>query len=94
MSYIEQKAQELLAEIYIERDWPDIQKYREHRMFPPFEALCRAMDRITALETENQRLREALQDLLEDTQHKDHDCGDEEWCPVIKARAALGKAEQ
>jgi len=44
---------------------------------------------IVRLEVENERLREALKDLLEDTQHKDHDCGDEKWCPVIKARAAL-----
>ena len=36
-----------------------------------------------------ERLAEALRDLLNDTQHKDHDCGDERWCPVIAARAAL-----
>jgi len=35
------------------------------------------------------KLEAALQALLDDTQHRDHDCGDEEWCPVIAARAAL-----
>ena len=38
--------------------------------------------------TELKRLRAALRDLLEDTQHKHHNCGDD-WCPVKKARAAL-----
>ena len=38
--------------------------------------------------TELKRLRAALWDLLEDTQHKHHNCGDD-WCPVKKARAAL-----
>lgn len=38
-------------------------------------------------------LLEALKDLLSDTQHSTHDCGDEEWCPVIKARAAIAKAQ-
>lgn len=53
-------------------------------------ATCtQAADRIEQQAAEIARLREALRDLLEDTQHKDHDCGDEEWCPVIKARAAL-----
>ena len=33
-------------------------------------------------------LREALEDLLDDTQHSDHDCGDVD-CPVTRARAAL-----
>lgn len=36
-----------------------------------------------------ERLEEALRNLLQDTQHKNHDCGDDEWCPVIAARAAL-----
>jgi hypothetical protein len=36
-----------------------------------------------------ERLAEALRGLLNDTQHKDHNCGDAEWCPVIAARAAL-----
>lgn len=39
-------------------------------------------------------LLEALKDLLEDTQHRDHDCGDDpENCPVLRARAAIAKAE-
>jgi hypothetical protein len=36
-------------------------------------------------------LLEALKLLLEDTQHKTHDCGDA-CCPVGIARAALAKA--
>jgi hypothetical protein len=38
-------------------------------------------------------LREALRDLLSDTQHSEHHCGDEQWCPVLKARATLTKQE-
>jgi hypothetical protein len=37
----------------------------------------------------NAQLVEALHNLLYDTQHAEHDCGDEKWCPVIAARAAL-----
>ena len=33
----------------------------------------------------------ALEHLLEDTQHRDHDCGDE-WCPVDVARRVVAKA--
>jgi hypothetical protein len=40
-------------------------------------------------EARAERLAEALRGLLNDTQHKDHNCGDTEWCPVAKARAAL-----
>ena len=36
----------------------------------------------------NQELLEALRDLLADTQHADHFCGDP-TCPVAKARAAI-----
>lgn len=42
----------------------------------------------------NQELLEALKELLQDTQHVNHNCGDEAWCPVIKARAAIAKGEQ
>ena len=63
---------------------------------PPDEAFCakhrntRAdTDRIEALNAEVARLREALKDLLEDTQHSKHHCGDED-CPVDRARDALG----
>lgn len=35
------------------------------------------------------RLRAALRDLLDDTQHSEHHCGDDLHCPVIRARAAL-----
>ena len=40
----------------------------------------------------NAELVEALKFLLMDTEHKDHDCGDEKWCPVLQAKAALAKA--
>jgi len=33
---------------------------------------------------------EALRNLLADTQHAEHNCGDED-CPVAKARALLAK---
>jgi len=42
----------------------------------------KALARIAELEV-------ALRDLLDDTQHIDHDCGDDEYCPVLAARAAL-----
>ena len=45
------------------------------------------------VEPVNRKLLEALKDLLQDTQHAEHECGDEEWCPVIKARAAISQAE-
>jgi hypothetical protein len=39
-------------------------------------------------------LAEALRDLLEDTQHRDHACGDTlENCPVLRARAILVKLD-
>lgn len=47
------------------------------------EAFLAAADEI-------ERLRAALRGLLTDTQHAEHDCGDED-CPVAVARAALGK---
>ncbi len=34
-------------------------------------------------------LEKGLKDLLEDTQHVDHDCGDKENCPVLLARKLL-----
>lgn len=37
---------------------------------------------------EIERLRSALRDLLADTPHADHNCGDPD-CPVDRARAAL-----
>ena len=37
-------------------------------------------------------LLEALHGLLQDTQHKEHDCGDTEWCPVIRAKRAIALA--
>jgi hypothetical protein len=34
-------------------------------------------------------LESALKGLLSDTQHAEHSCDEEEWCPVLTARAAL-----
>jgi hypothetical protein len=41
-----------------------------------------------ALIAERDSLRAALRDLLEDTQHKNHNCGDDD-CPVKRAREAI-----
>ncbi len=54
----------------------------------------RDTERIANLEALNAELLEALKELLQDTQHVNHNCGDEAWCPVIKARAAIAKGEQ
>ena len=40
----------------------------------------------------NAELIETLKDLLNDTQHSEHDCQDKKWCPVINARNAIAKA--
>ncbi len=46
------------------------------------------------LDAVNAQLLKALEDLLADTQHADHFCGDAEWCPVVKARTAIAEAEK
>lgn len=77
-------------------DWPEI-LVEKHWMMDS-DAIDKqreeAADRIETLTAEVERLREALKDLLEDTQHANHDCGDEEWCPVIAARAALAGRDE
>lgn len=50
------------------------------------------VDHFNALKAERDELLDAVKDLLEDTEHKHHSCGDEDWCPVLRARAALAKA--
>lgn len=45
-------------------------------------------ERFESLETEIERLRTVLANLLEDTQHVEHDCGDAD-CPVEIARQFL-----
>ena len=45
-------------------------------------------DTLRALLAERDRLRDALRNLLQDTQHDHHNCGDAD-CPVLLARAAL-----
>lgn len=52
------------------------------------------IDADAALRASHDALREALAGLLNDTQHKDHDCGDEKYCPVLQARAALAAAKE
>lgn len=42
-----------------------------------------------ANKTRIKELEQALRELLNDTQHKDHDCGDKRYCPVYHARKAL-----
>lgn len=49
---------------------------------------------IEALKAKVERLKVALKDLLGDTQHKDHNCGDtEELCPVLRARKILDETK-
>jgi hypothetical protein len=47
-----------------------------------------------ALKAQVEKMREALSTLLNDTQHKDHDCGDIEFCPVKYARDVLESTHQ
>jgi len=55
----------------------------------------RALDKVVAenikLKEQNEEVLAALVGLLNDTQHSSHDCGDEEWCPVLKAQAVSEK---
>lgn len=52
-------------------------------------ALEAEIDRVVA---ENERLREALKNLLQDTQHAEHEDCEDGPCPVREARAALGES--
>jgi hypothetical protein len=46
--------------------------------------------RIAELETRAHDLSSALRELLQDTQHVDHDCGSSpDLCPVVNARLVL-----
>lgn len=49
--------------------------------------------KVEELRAVNAQLLEALEDLLQDTQHDDHICEDLKWCPVVKARAAIAAAK-
>lgn len=46
---------------------------------------------IEGLIAENAKLREALRNLLEDTQHAEHEDCEDGPCPVREARATLGE---
>jgi len=46
------------------------------------------------LQAENAKLRDALWDLLQDTQHIEHDCGDVDHCPVLNARKLLERIKR
>lgn len=50
---------------------------------------------VCALEAENERLREVLKNLLQDTQHSNHHCKDTiENCPVLAAKAILNREQE
>src|SRR5690606_5577094 len=53
--------------------------------YAQFEALLIAEQSLPALLD----CAEALRDLLQDTQHAEHECDDEVFCPVKNGRAAL-----
>ena len=72
MTDIEQKALALVDEVRAERGYSDVQTYPADRKFPPFEALCRAIEaheadkarhaaEMGALRGEVARLGEALE---------------------------------
>ena len=44
MTEIEEKALALVNEVRAERGYSDVQTYPADRKFPPFEALCRAIE--------------------------------------------------
>lgn len=60
--------------------------------FPGNKGIDMAATELRRLHELNQELVEALKDLLEDTEHKHHSCGDKDWCPVLRAHAAIAKA--
>lgn len=59
-------------------------------------SICRDLDTCLLRESEKYavarvaELKNALLDLLDDTEHANHDCGDAK-CPVARARAILAK---
>jgi len=62
--------------------------------YPSDKALEKSAAELRRLHAINAELVEALENLLDDSQHREHDCGDETWCPVSKARKSLEKAKQ
>lgn len=53
-----------------------------------FQAKTEACANYLAVLKTLKEAREALHNLLQDTQHKNHDCGDRD-CPVLEARRVL-----
>tara|TARA_R100001086_G_C11848209_1_gene260901 strand:+ start:3178 stop:3465 length:288 start_codon:yes stop_codon:yes gene_type:complete len=53
------------------------------------KAILHLAQQLADKEEECERLRGALEGLLEDTQHAEHDCVDKEHCPVLYARKVL-----
>jgi hypothetical protein len=49
---------------------------------------------VTELKAQAEKMREALRTLLNDTQHKEHNCGDMEYCSVLLARSVLESTPQ
>ena len=63
---------------------------REKKLSDTLTLMTDTLARVTA---ERDRLREALKNLLQDTQHAEHEDCEDGPCPVREARAALkGKA--
>lgn len=60
--------------------------------YPTANLLQDCKTTILALQGEVERLRGALEGLLDDTQHQNHFCGDED-CPVWIAQQAISKVE-
>jgi len=52
MNDIEKKAAAMMDALYSELVWPDVQRYPARRVFPPFEALCRAIEQHEAFRQE------------------------------------------
>ena len=57
------------------------------------DTLTLMTDTLTRVTAERDRLREALKNLLEDTQHAEHEDCEDGPCPVREARASLGETK-
>ena len=62
--------------------------------YTPEIDMVHAADKIRVLYSMSQELMDALKNLLEDSQHKDHQCDDEDWCPVLQAQQTIKKWSQ
>ena len=56
---------------------------------------CKINEKVmTVIERRIKDLENVLYDLMQDTQHLEHNCGDCEHCPVYKARKILEKTNE